>query len=278
MHSLYDVLLAQHGRQLMPVRCAYSTTVQLHRYFEDVVLENNLNALVIESLPVSARRTSREKTRISELAQGERCAFFFVPQADPLKEIIVHPGAAATTGPVILPQVDGTHVDEYFVVIADARFSALLATVRGRASDGRVGGDEVIWTFEPDVVYSALEFLMARVGVEHPNQAESFGAAVRMSMPKATSLQLTVSVTTKMAHLLQEQAAREIAINRIATAIRESLELGIILQKTADEVGSALNVTSCALRVEGARADQSPAYVYSHDGEQSPVELEKLRH
>ena len=56
-------------------------------------------------------------------------------------------------------------------------------------------------------------------------------------MPKATSLQLTVSVTTKLAHLLQEQAGREIAVNRIATAIRESLELGVILQKTVDEVG-----------------------------------------
>ena len=44
-------------------------------------------------------------------------------------------------------------------------------------------------------------------------------------MPKATSLQLTVSVTTKLAHLLQEQAGREVAVNRIATAIRESLNL-----------------------------------------------------
>src|SRR5207245_3660548 len=61
MHSLYDILLAQHGRQLMPVRCAYSTVTQLHRYFEEVVLENNLNALVIESLPLSPKRSSREK-------------------------------------------------------------------------------------------------------------------------------------------------------------------------------------------------------------------------
>ena len=75
----------------------------------------------------------------------------------------------------------------------------------------RIGGDEVIWTFEPDVVYSALEFLMARVSAEHPDHSSTFGTAVRSSMPKATSLQLTVSVTTKLAHLLQEQAGREVA-------------------------------------------------------------------
>jgi hypothetical protein len=141
-------------------------------------------------------------------------------------------------------------------------FSALLATVHGRSSDGRMGGDEVIWTFEPDIVYSALEYLMARVSAEHPYHVQRFEEAVRTAMPKATSLQLTISVTTKMAHLLQEQAGREIAVNRIATAIRESLELGVILQKTVDEVGTALNVSSCALRVESPTPDQALDYFY----------------
>src|SRR5207247_9835609 len=154
--------------------------------------------------------------------------------------------------------------------------SVLLTTVPGRASDGRLGGDEVIWTFEPDIVYSALEYLMARVGAEHPYHAAAFGSAVRTSMPKATSLQLTVSVTTKLAHLLQEQAGREIAVNRIATAIRESLELGVILQKTVDEVGTALNVASCALRVEGQTAEQALTYFYRNESQQLPL-VETMR-
>ncbi len=261
MHSLYDVLLKQHGRQLMPVRCAYSTIVQLHRYFEDVVLENNLTALVIESLPLASKRSAREKARIRELAEDERRAFFFVHQADPLKEMVSNVPESIGT-PVIFPQADATHLAEHFIVIADARFSALLATVHGRSSDGRMGGDEVIWTFEPDIVYSALEYLMARVSAEHPYHVQEFEDAVRTAMPKATSLQLTISVTTKMAHLLQEQAGREIAVNRIATAIRESLELGVILQKTVDEVGAALNVSSCALRVESPTPEQALDYFY----------------
>jgi len=267
MHSLYDMLLAQHGRQLVPVRCAYSTVTQLHRYFEEVVLENNLNALVIESLPLSSKRSVRSKVRIRDLARGRR-AFFFVHQADAVTDLASSLGSA---GPIILPQTIDAHVNEHFIVIADARFSALLATVRGRA-DARVGADEVIWTFEPDIVYSALEYLMGRVGAEHPYHAAVFGSAVRTSMPKATSLQLTISVTTKVAHLLQEQAGREIAVNRIATAIRESLELGVILQKTVDEVGVALNVANCALRVEGNSSEQALTYFYFDDPAEKATE------
>ena len=274
MHSLYDVLLTQHARQLTPVRCAVSTIIQLHRYFEDVVLENNLNALVIESLPLATKRPAREKARVRELARGGRRAFFFVRQADALGDLVTGMGANSVVAPAILQQAETNLVDEHFVVIADARFSALLATVRGRASD-TTGSEEVIWTFEPDIVYSALEFLMARVGAEHPYHAAAFGSAVRTSMPKATSLQLTLSVTTKLAHLLQEQAGREIAVNRIATAIRESLELGVILQKTVDEVGTALNVASCALRVEGQTAEQALTYYYFADNAEGEVAMPK---
>src|SRR5713226_2892889 len=276
MHSLYDVLLTQHARQLTPVRCAVSTIVQLHRYFEDVVLENNLGALVIESLPLAAKRPAREKARVRELARGGRRAFFFVRQADALSELVTGVGANSVLAPAILQQAEPNQVDEHFVIIADARFSALLATVRGRGND-EAAGDEVIWTFEPDIVYSALEYLMARVSAEHPYHAAAFGSAVRTSMPKATSLQLTLSVTTKLAHLLQGQAGREIAINRIATAIRESLELGVILQKTVDEVGVALNVASCALRVEGQTAEQALSYFYfAGEAAAEPAQKEKV--
>jgi diguanylate cyclase (GGDEF)-like protein len=275
MHSLYDVLLTQHPRQLTPVRCAHSTILQLHRYFEDVVLENSLNALVIESLPVSSRRPAREKGRVRDLARGGRRAFFFVDQADALNELVTGVGPKSVIAPVILPQARNHQINEHFVIIADTRFSALLATVHGRADKDRLGGDEVFWTFEPDIIYSALEYLMARVGAQHPYHAAEFESAVRTSVPKVTSLQLTVSVTTKLAHLLQEQASREIAVNRIATAIRESLELGVILQKTVDEVGTALNVASCALRVEGETGQQGLNYFYFGESLEGATSLQR---
>src|SRR5918997_4995638 len=171
MLSLYSALLAQHPRQLTPVRCAEQTIAQLHRYFEDVVLENNLAALVGGGLPFAAERWAREWERAREVGRGARHAFFFVSPDDALHS---RPLKWDTIGrdPGLIKLAGGTSLDERFVVVADARFSALLATVRNRAGDDSdASGSEVIWTFEPDIVYSALEYLMARVTAESPAQA-----------------------------------------------------------------------------------------------------------
>jgi len=265
MHSLYDTLLTQHPRQLTPVRCAPRTIAQLHRFFEDIVLENDLNALVIESLLLSKGRSAREKNRLREVAGGGRPTFFFVRHGDQLGDIFANVGDDSGAGPLVLQRARDDRRPEHFLVIADARFSALLATVRRAGNDANADVAEVIWTFEPDIVYSALEYLMARVTAEHAYQAPRFGSAVRTSMPKATSLQLAVAVTTKLAHLLQEQTSREIAVSRIATAIRDSLELGLILQTTVNEVRHALGATCCALRVEGQKKEEALSYFSSRD-------------
>src|SRR6185436_10924958 len=248
MYSLYHSLLAQHPRQLMPVRCASSTIAQLHRYFEDVVLENNLGALVVESLPTAAVRPPRDIARLQELDKAARNFFLWVSPEDALSSMVLSRGKEKTKS-IVFEQAGKS--SERFVVIADARFSALLASVHGDEQKDS-SRDMVIWTFEPDIVYSALEYLMARVTAEHSFHSKAFAQAVRVSMPKATSLQLTLGVTTKLARLLQEQAEREIAVNRLATAIRNTLELDSVLQTAANEVGRALNVHSCAVRVEGA--------------------------
>src|SRR5260370_5474072 len=147
MDSLYDVLLAHHARHVTPGKCSYSTIVQLHRYFEDVVLENSLNALVIESLPLSGKRPAREKARVRDLARGERHAFFFVDRADELNELVTGVGPQLVVAPVLLPQSKINQFKEHFVVIADARFSALLATVPCLAEFVRLGGAGVFVTF-----------------------------------------------------------------------------------------------------------------------------------
>jgi diguanylate cyclase (GGDEF)-like protein len=268
MHTLYHALLQQHPRQLTSVRCAEQTIAQLHRYFEDVVLENNLAALVIESLPLKRERSLRDLARVREIGRAAHRAFFFVGARDALNELPLCT-SEKDREPVLLKRAENEAEYERFVVIADTRFSALLASVHNTEEDGSEvsGGDEVIWTFEPDIVYSALEYLMARVTAERPFQAAGFSRAVRSSMPKATSLQLTVSVTTKLARLLQEQAGREIAVNRIATAIRNSLELDSVLQTTVNEVGRALNSQDCALRVIGEAGKEPLTNCYFRDGE-----------
>jgi diguanylate cyclase (GGDEF)-like protein len=247
MYSLYHSLLAQHPRQLTPIRCAPSTIVQLHRYFEDVVIENSLAALVIETLPTALQRTARETARMNEVAKAARDLFLFVSLNDPLSRLVLSGGKDRQ--PVVVRHQG--EASERFVVIADRRFSALLASIQTEESDKASGGDLMVWTFEPDIVYSALEYLMARVTAENSFHAAPFAKAVRLSMPKSTSLQLMLGVTTKLALLIQEQAEREIAVNRIATAIRNSMELDIILQTAANEVGRSLNIRSCGVSIAG---------------------------
>jgi diguanylate cyclase (GGDEF)-like protein len=247
-HSLYHSLLAQHHKQLTPIRCADSTIAKLHRYFEEVVLENNLSALVIESLPVSSSRSAREVARLKDLARVAQDTFLFLHPEDTLSRSVLSK-AVDNFNLAVLDQRDQNESAERFVVISDARFAALLAAAPADEESEDQAGDLVVWTFEPDVVYSALEYLMARVTAEHPYAAKPFAQAVRASTPKATSLHLTLGVTTKLARLLQEQAERETAVNRIATAIRNSLDLEGVLQTAANEVGRALNVECCAVRV-----------------------------
>src|SRR5215208_1670831 len=123
MLSLYSALLAQHSRQLTPVRCAEPTIVQLHRYFEDVVLENNLAALVVESLLPETQRSLREIARVRDVGHLARYAFFFTAPDDALSSAALSDGATERE-PILLHRPDGGESRERFVVIADARFSA----------------------------------------------------------------------------------------------------------------------------------------------------------
>jgi diguanylate cyclase (GGDEF)-like protein len=276
MLTLYSALLAQHPRQLTPVRCAEPTIVQLHRYFEDVVLENNLAALVVESMLPESHRSMRDIARAREVGQSARHAFFFVTGDDALNSASFDEEEYERR-PLLIQKAGQEEAEERFVVIADARFSALLASVHRPSEESPEGaGDEVIWSFEPDIVYSALEYLMARVTAEMPAHSTLFSKAVRTCVPKTTSLQLTVSVTTKLARLLQEQAVRELAVNRISTAIRSSLELPSVLQTTVNEVGRALGAQYGALSVEGEHGGPSLTTCYFRDGEAEDAARDEL--
>jgi diguanylate cyclase (GGDEF)-like protein len=248
MHSLFQSLLGQHPRQLLPVRCTEHTSAQLYRYLEDVVLESKLAALVVESFPPAADRPTSERLRLREIGSGAQSSFFLVQANDSLS--LCAPKERSESQFVFVESSDESRPPGRFLVIADARFSALIASApKEEQNEADDDGAEVIWTFEPDVVYSALEYLMARITAEFPERATEFANAVKRSMPKATSLQLTLSVTTKLALLLQAQGEREIAVNRIATAIRNVQALDGILATVAVEVRRALKASSCGLRV-----------------------------
>src|SRR6185295_16537115 len=115
MYSLFQCLLAQFPQSLSPMRCAGSTVAQLHRFFEDVVLENRLDALVIEGLPASSLP---DQVRLSELAQVTQN--FFVCAAADLTSL------DEVSGVTVLKNGDSSK--ERLLIISDRCFSVLLAS------------------------------------------------------------------------------------------------------------------------------------------------------
>src|SRR6267378_2286340 len=244
MHSLYHSLVARHPRQLIPVRCAPSTIALLHRYFEEVVLENSLGPLIVECLPTVEERSHRQITRIRKLVHRARKVFLFVTSDDALADRKLT--ATENKEPVVLERIASDNTQERLVLIADPHFSALLVSTANPDDTSDLTGDLVVWTFDPEVISSALQSLTARVSSEDSLKASSFAEAVRDLIPGASFPQMTSGITTKLARLLQEQAEREVAVSRIAAAIRNSIELERILETAAHEIGRTLNAKCCA--------------------------------
>ena len=275
MPSLYHTLIAQYPDRLIPVRCTEQTGVQLHRYFEDVVKENNLSSFLIESLTEVSQRPLREIMRIRDLAQQVRYGFLFTHPADDIHQHFVTHSQWNGHDLWLLKNSDAAAPCERFLLISDHRFSVLIAhPPRVANNEEREIEDELIWTFEPDIICAALAYLVKRVEAEQPAQAPAFAEALCLHAPPSAPLPLTVKVASKLAQLLQEQAGREIAVNRIATAIRKSLELESILQTTVNQVGQALKAEYCALQVSQESESEPLIKYYFRDGPDLQTALE----
>ena len=259
MLSLYQALLSHYPERLTPVRCTEQTVLQLHRYFESAILEHKLFGLMIESLPLAPQRSLREIMRLREISHEIQYGFVFVHEDDELCEQFPSHGQWHGHELWLLKKSRQEKQEEHFLLFADERFSVLLATApnQDNQADEEDIGRELIWTFEPDIICMALEHLVKKVEVKHQKQSPAFSQVICQRYPQVGPLPLTVTVASRLAQLLQEQAGREIAVNRIATAIRKSLELESILQTTVEEVNHALKAEYCALRVvrDGDQSD-----------------------
>src|SRR5215210_8660814 len=185
MYSLFYVLTNQHDDEFAPVRCNEQTVLRLARYFEDVVTENKLSALVIESRCVDYN-SSRETERVARLSAAARHLYFFCADHQCEKNLKTsdfqnltifeeHGYQNIETGP--------------FILVMEPRFSGLLAscTIPEESSD-HSKAYEMIWTFDPNVVFTAIEYLMARINVLKPQERARFESLLNVSAPRGTSL------------------------------------------------------------------------------------------
>jgi diguanylate cyclase (GGDEF)-like protein len=245
MHSLYYALTDQHREEFAPVRCNEKTVSRLVRCFEDVVTENRLSALVIEGRCLDGD-SSRETKRLSNLVNAARRVYLFScdPECDnrawnPIRAFRLtaleeHHYHNIETGP--------------FILVMEPRFCGLLTScVVPDEMNGHTPAYDMVWTFDPNVVFTAIEYLMARVSVQTPQERERFENLVNACTPRSSSLRLALTFTTKVTMLMQRQNELEMATNRISSAISSTLELESILQSAVEEVGRALKARRSAL-------------------------------
>lgn len=245
MYSLSYVLTNQHGDELVPFRCNAPTIARLLRYFEEIVTENDLSSLVIAGRCLDGE-PQREAERLTKLLSGARHFYFFScdrscptrtwnpDQFANLTELEEKEFHSIETGP--------------FILVMDPRFSGLLASYR--VDDTGPNGKatyELIWTFDPNVVFTGIEYLMSRITVQRPWERPRFEALLNSCSPHSSSIRLSLAFTTKLAMLLQRQNELETALSTISSAISGSLDMEKLLQSTVDEVGRALKSRRAAL-------------------------------
>jgi diguanylate cyclase (GGDEF)-like protein len=245
MYSLFYAITNQHADEFAPVKCNEQTLIRLVRYFEDVVTENNLSALIIEGRSLDSH-LPRETDRITKLAESSRALYLFTCQQgchsrswnqkdfNSLAVIEEQSFHDIETGP--------------FIVVMDHRFSGLMASCAVPSEDGAHARIyEMVWTFDPNVVFTAIEYLMGRIYVQKAGERVRFEEFLHASATQAVSLRLALTLTTKLTMLMQRQNELEMATSRISSAISNTFEIEPLLQSAVDEVGRAMRAMRVAL-------------------------------
>jgi diguanylate cyclase (GGDEF)-like protein len=245
MYSLYYVLTDQHRDEFAPIRCSEQTIARLVRCFEDVVTENNLSALVIEGRCLSGER-SRETKHLKELAAAARQVYLF--SCDSECEARTWEPEACSRLTTLAERGHHNLETGPFILVMEPRFSGLLASCDlPEPGDNSKNAHEMIWTFDPNVVFTAIEYVLARVSVQAPQERERLEAMLNACTLRSSSLRLALDFTTKVTMVMQRQNELEMATNRISSAISGTLELEEILQAAVEEVGRALDARRAAL-------------------------------
>ncbi len=238
MHSLFHYLATQHAEEFAPVRCNEQTLSRLVRYFEDVVTENKLPALLLKGHCLNGD-LERENKRLAKLCSTASQVYLFSCKQD---------CETRTWNPIPFPKLTNLEDSNYhdmetgpFVLILSDRFcSLLLSRELTKETTLPVKTYEMMWSFDANVVFTAIEYLMSRISVQYPQEREQFEVLLSNSTPNRISWKLGFSLTTKLAMLMQRQNELEMAINQIGYTISNTREIENVLQFAVEEVGRAL--------------------------------------
>jgi diguanylate cyclase (GGDEF)-like protein len=245
MYSLFYFLASQHSEEFAPVRCNEQTLTRLVRYFEDVVTENKLPALVIKGQCLKGE-ANRENKRLAKLCSTASMVYLFsCPSECPTRQ----------WSPLAFPKLTRLEEQAYhemetgnFVLVLNDRFCGLLVSAALPEENSQpIQTYEMMWSFDANVVFTAIEYLMAKIIATKPQERGQFEALLNTSTPNRISWKLGFSLTAKLAMLMQRQNELEMATNRISFTISNTLEIERVLQSAVEEVGQTLKAKSTEL-------------------------------
>jgi len=247
--SLYSLVVSQHQAEIAPMRCTERMLLRLVHHVQDLVVENALSALVLEGRCLDGD-SAEELMRFFELTTAVHHHYVFSCGPNCTSRTWSLPTFPSST---VLQRRDFHDVDVGpLLLVVDPRFSGLIASARvADESDEGARAYEMVWTFDPNVVYTALEYLVARVAAQHPDAAAEFERHIRDSAPSSASLRLALNFTTKLAIVLQRQTEMERATRHISAIVNETLDLDDLLRATADQLVRSLGVRRVSLAVWG---------------------------
>jgi diguanylate cyclase (GGDEF)-like protein len=245
MYSLFNVLTSQHGDEFAPVKCNAQTVTRLIGYFEDVVTEHQLSALVVEGRCLDGDPVRSAERAAKTTASSKHLFILSCDQKCARRTWCPEPAPNLT----LFEQADFHSIESGpFVLVMESRFAGLLASCEVETEESNHAKTyEMIWTFDPNVVFTAIEYLMARISTHSPAERLRLEGLLNQCTPRSSLLKMALTFTHKLTMLMQRQNELEIATNRISSAISSTLEMEQILQPAVTEVGRALKARHAAI-------------------------------
>lgn len=202
--SLFALLQAEFGSLLTPLRCTKATLVHLSHTLEDLVLSEQIPALLFTGFQESSHwREETERYRaLAEVAQ-QVCIFAggeLPPESD-ARQLHV-----TLTGDDPLRQ-------EWFLLLLCPQFAVLLCGQdRQIASEDEATRQfDTLWSFAPAVIEHVLDLLEQVIGAYRPERLAALQQARQQYPPLAPDPALVTRLTSEMIRFEEELHQRLVA-------------------------------------------------------------------
>jgi len=189
--SLFELVRAEAGQTILPLRCTKATLVHVSHTLEDIVLRNQLPALLFTGFQESSHW--REETeRYRALAEVAQQVCIFAGGNLP-------PESSASQLHVTLRGDDPLR-QEWFVVILSERFAVILCgqDQHAPAQEEALRQFDTLWSFDPPLINRVLDRLEEVIANYRPERLAALQQARRTYPPIVPDPVLVTEFTSEI--------------------------------------------------------------------------------